>query len=690
MHMNLDERSNQVFISMVHSVQESSKGLMKKFALSRGQLNYDLKKINEWLSDNHFEPIKRTKNGYLIIPNEVRKKYQSKNTSIDHLEDYLYSMQERIYLIEVMLLSKEEYLSLNHFIEALKLSKNTVLRALKVLERSIISYHLALKYSRLNGYYIEGTEWDKRQLLRDALNLLAETNNGYSQIIEFAQLKEEELIYYKQKLDSIENELNVRFTDEQIAILPLFFLLILRRITKGKTIQYDFEIDFDVLMNTKEYQAMKEISEVTKAISKEEEIYLTLQLLATNVSTANILTKGELFRMQYALNEMLLLFEKSSAIRIENRVKLLTQLMQHMKPAYYRIKYEINLINPFYEANKEKKTALFYLAKESIGPLEKFFDHSISDVEIFFISLFIGSHILGTKDFDKEKGDLIAAIVCPNGTSVSILLEQTLKRLLPEINFLPVMSIREFYKKEPLVNYVFSAVPVKTNKELFVISSFLTEREKRQLRQQVLMTADELDQNRLTPEKIIKVIKKHGAITDEIGLYHELLEMVEELTIPAIEKKKLDLVDLIKISSIQIISEKISWEETLICLSEPLLEKKVIEPSYVTKLLKEFPKIPTQIVLREAIALPHTEPEYGALDVGMSLGIVKRGLSFKNKKLYFVFLLASNDKEKHVEAIFQLMELAGNRELLKKMKAVNSKEEVIQLLHEFMKGYRRE
>lgn len=688
--MNLDERSNQVFISMVHSVQESSKGLMKKFALSRGQLNYDLKKINEWLSDNHFEPIKRTKNGYLIIPNEVRKKYQSKNTSIDHLEDYLYSMQERIYLIEVMLLSKEEYLSLNHFIEALKLSKNTVLRALKVLERSIISYHLALKYSRLNGYYIEGTEWDKRQLLRDALNLLAETNNGYSQIIEFAQLKEEELIYYKQKLDSIENELNVRFTDEQIAILPLFFLLILRRITKGKTIQYDFEIDFDVLMNTKEYQAMKEISEVTKAISKEEEIYLTLQLLATNVSTANILTKGELFRMQYALNEMLLLFEKSSAIRIENRVKLLTQLMQHMKPAYYRIKYEINLINPFYEANKEKKTALFYLAKESIGPLEKFFDHSISDVEIFFISLFIGSHILGTKDFDKEKGDLIAAIVCPNGTSVSILLEQTLKRLLPEINFLPVMSIREFYKKEPLVNYVFSAVPVKTNKELFVISSFLTEREKRQLRQQVLMTADELDQNRLTPEKIIKVIKKHGAITDEIGLYHELLEMVEELTIPAIEKKKLDLVDLIKISSIQIISEKISWEETLICLSEPLLEKKVIEPSYVTKLLKEFPKIPTQIVLREAIALPHTEPEYGALDVGMSLGIVKRGLSFKNKKLYFVFLLASNDKEKHVEAIFQLMELAGNRELLKKMKAVNSKEEVIQLLHEFMKGYRRE
>ena len=686
--MNLDKRSNQVFISIVHSAQESSKNLMKKFALSRGQLNYDLQKINEWLSENHFEQIKRTKNGYLIIPNEVRKKYQSKNTSINQLDDYLYSKQERIYLIEVMLLSKEEYLSLNHFIDALKLSKNTVLRALKELEKSIFPYHLELKYSRSKGYYIEGSEWDKRQLLRDALNLLSETNNGYILIIEFAQLKEQELIYYKQKLDSIEKELNVRFTDEQMAILPLFFLLILRRITKGKTIQYDFEIDFDVLISTKEYKAMKEISEITDVISEEEEIYLTLQLLATNVSVADILTKGELFRMQYALNEMLVLFEKGSAIRIENRVKLLKQLMQHMKPAYYRIKYEINLINPFYEANKDKKTALFYLVKESMEPLEKFFGHSISEVEVFFISLFIGSHIIENKEFENGKGDLTAAIVCPNGTSVSILLERTLKKLLPEINFLPVMSIREFYKKKPIVNYVFSAVPIQTTKELFVISTFLTEREKHQLRQQVIGPATELDQNILTPEKIIKVIKKHGAITDEMSLYHELLEMVGDLTIPVIKKKKLDLVDLLKNSSIQIISEKMSWQETLICLGEPLLEDGVIEPMYVTKLLEEFPQIPPQIVLREAVALPHTEPEYGALGVGMSLGIIKKGLSFKNEKLYFVFLLASNDKEKHVEAIFQLMELAGNKNLLKKLRSVNSKDEVTELLYEFSKGFR--
>lgn len=249
--MNLDERSNQLFIAMVQSTQETSKSLMKKFNMTRGQLNYDIQKINEWLCENHFEKMKRTKNGYFILSKEVVKKYQTKNSSVNQAEFYLFSKEERIYLIEIMLLSKEEYLSLNHFIDALKLSKNTILRSLKELEKSIVFYHLKLKYSRSNGYFIDGEEWNKRELLRDALNLLAENSNSCEQIIRFAQLDEKQLSYYKQKLTLIKKELNVRFTDEQIAVLPSFFLLIARRIEKGKTVHYHFELDCELLSDTK-------------------------------------------------------------------------------------------------------------------------------------------------------------------------------------------------------------------------------------------------------------------------------------------------------------------------------------------------------------------------------------------------------------------------------------------------------
>lgn len=686
--MNLDERSNQLFMSILHNPKETSKQLMKKFNLSRGQLNYDNQKINDWLKEQQLEKIERTKSGYFIVPNEVRKKYQTKKTTITKQDFYLFSMLERMYLLELMLLSKEEFISLNHLIDALQFSKNTVLRSLKEVEQNLTPYHLKLNYSRARGYYIDGKEWDKRQLLRDALNLLAGSTNSSDRIGEFAQLDGADIKCYKEKFETIEKELNVRFTDEQMTILPYYFPLILRRIAKGKTIKYNFEIDFEVLVDTQEYKATKEITG-NIYISEEEKIYLTLQLLATNVSSSDTLTKGELTRMELALNEVLTLFEKGSAIKIEHRAKLLNQLMQHMKPAYYRIKYQMNLKNLFYEANREQMTSLFYLVKESLHPLNVFFNKPIPDVEVFFISLFIGSHILDTSDSTKINKQLKAAIVCPNGISVSILLEKTLRKLFPELNFLPVMSIREFYLQNPEVNYVFSATPIQTDKQLFVVKSFLTEIEKRQLRQRVFQKIENAEKTVLTPEKIIKIIKKHGAIKDEQSLYHELLEMIDnewsdEKDLP------LTLTDLLKKEYVQVFTEDLSWAQTIEALGKPLVDKKIITPHYISKIITDYPTIPAHIVLRETIALPHTEAEYGALGVGMSLGIIQKGLPFNEKKIYLVVLIASNDKKKHIEAVLQLMDLAGKEQIIAKLERASSKKEIVQVINEFMLIYGRE
>lgn len=687
--MNLNKRSNQLFIAIVHNPKATSIDLMRKFDLTRGQLNYDVKKMNDWLEEQQLEKIERTKSGYFIVPKEVKKRYQTKKTTINTQDFYLFSMIERVYLLELMLLSKEEFISLNHLTDALQLSKNTVLRSLKEVESNLKSHQLELTYSRAKGYFIEGKEWDKRQLLREALNLLVGTHNNTDSIEAFAQLESKEIKLYKEKFERIETKLNVRFTDEQMTILPYYFPLILRRIAKGKTIENNFEIDFDVLIDTQEYEATNEITE-SISISEEEKIYLTLQLLATNVSSADTLNQGELTRMRQALNEVLTLFEKGSAIRIEYRAKLLNQLMQHMKPAYYRIKYQMNLKNLFYEANKEQMTSLFYLVKESLHPINVFFNKIIPDVEIFFISLFIGSHILDTSDSTKINKQLKAAIVCPNGISVSILLEKNLRKLLPEINFLPVMSIREFYLQNPAVNYVFSAIPIQTNKQLFVVNSFLTESEKRQLRQRVLQKTETIERAMLTPEKIIKIIKKHGAIKDERGLYHELLEMIDQNDYSNEKALPLTLADLLKEDFIHIFSEDTTWAEAIDVLGQPLVDKKIITPHYISKIISDYPSIPAHIVLRETIALPHTEPECGALGVGMSLGIIKKGIAFSKKSIHLVVLLASNDKEKHIEAVLQLMDLAGKKTVVDKLEKASTKKEIQQLINEFIENYGRE
>ena len=69
--MNLEERTNQIFLELINNPQITSKELCGTFDLTRGQLNYALKKINDSLEEEKLVPIKRTKNGHFLIANEV-------------------------------------------------------------------------------------------------------------------------------------------------------------------------------------------------------------------------------------------------------------------------------------------------------------------------------------------------------------------------------------------------------------------------------------------------------------------------------------------------------------------------------------------------------------------------------------------------------------------------------------------
>lgn len=93
--------------------------------------------------------IKRTKNGHFLIANEILSNYKGGDEQLgETVESYVFSGKERAAIIELMLLSKEDYLSLNHFIDELKVSRNTVLRDLKAVDQELQQHQLTLKYTR--------------------------------------------------------------------------------------------------------------------------------------------------------------------------------------------------------------------------------------------------------------------------------------------------------------------------------------------------------------------------------------------------------------------------------------------------------------------------------------------------------------------------------------------------------------
>src|SRR5690606_31211882 len=120
------------------------------------------------------------------------------------------------------------------------------------------------------------------------------------------------------------------------------------------------------------------------------------------------------------------------------------KLMQHLKPAYYRIKYQLTDTIVFQGSLSKEFKELHHLVKRSIGPLQKLVGSDIPDNEIAFITMLIGGWM--NKHGESIDKKVKAIVVCPQGVSVSRLMYNELRELFPEFVFLDYLSVREYLK----------------------------------------------------------------------------------------------------------------------------------------------------------------------------------------------------------------------------------------------------
>lgn len=172
-------------------------------------------------------------------------------------------------------------------------------------------------------------------------------------------------------------------------------------------------MNYRELADTKEYLAADRVIWDVDGLSENERVYVTMLLLTTNLSRGDILSVKEINKMKEALEKVIANFERIASVNLEEKEKLLERLLVHMRPAYYRIKYHLNLQTRFYQENKDANLfSLFYLVKEASGPLETYFGQSVPDAELFLF------HCLSEVILLKVQKLSIQKIV--NGQSLSV------------------------------------------------------------------------------------------------------------------------------------------------------------------------------------------------------------------------------------------------------------------------------
>lgn len=683
--MYLDERSNILLKEVLVNPDTSNIKLEKKFKLSRRQVSYSFQKINDWLEGNSYPPIKRTNSGKFII-NPVVMELFSEEADQEANKKYIPSENERAHFILLLIISSDTELSLIHFTSALGVSKNTILRDLKNVQKMLVSYQLEVSYSRTKGYELLGNEWDVRRLLIDLLQNILSIYNGEAQIQEYMNISKNELSILKKQMEEVETSLHLQFIDERINLLPYIMAVILKRVKQGKVIQDFYHIDYDSLSDTKEYIAAEILIKDMDNIPKTERLFITLQLLTSKILSAQFLSDQEIPQLSSALEKSLELFEKNACITFKDKAKLLEKLVLHMKPAYYRMKYNLTTNYSMMEKVSEEFEAIHFIVKDSFGPLEEYVGSEIAESELMFLTIFIGGHLISSGETIQKKKK--AVVVCPNGVSISKLMESTLRDLFPEFYFYHALSIREFQQLNVDFDLIFSPVPIHTDKKLFIVDRIISDFEKVQLRQRVLREIFHLNTNVINIDQLLGTIEKYATVTDKDLLLSALQDHFS-LTNTSQEEKRQTKADLtlsnLLTPDMMVFKKSVSnWQQAIKEAASPLLANQSITEDYVEKMLDQYPIFAPHIVLRNAIAIPHASPEDGVHKVGMSLLKLEEGIPLNEHiNIHYIVVLAAVDKKKHLYALRQLLKLAKNKEAISMMDTCKNDGELFNTIQKY-------
>ncbi|WP_337017909.1 BglG family transcription antiterminator [Oceanobacillus massiliensis] len=679
--MVLSDRNKNILKELISYPSIISMDLEKKYDLTRRQLGYSIQKINDWLVSNNLPAIERTRNGHFVIDQAVFSKFSSNNENTIAKTNIL-TEDQRVYLIMMMLVSSEEELSLNHFTLELNVSKNTILSDLKEVQRRLDEYELTIRYSRKNGYLIEGKEFQIRKLLINVTYQILQMSNGETRLKELTTINEVQLNEFNHRIERIENTLNLKFTDEKLLTMPYILILVLRRIEKGHHINA-FSIEYEELSNTKEYQATEELLYDFENLPVEERLFITLHLLTTNVHSSEILNEEAIPNLIPAIDTMLRYFEKNACIYLQDRDILRDKLLQHIQPAYYRIKYQLTDTVHFQGSLSKEFKEIHHLVKRSIRPLADLIGSDIPDSESTYITMLIGGWMSRQGESIDKK--IKAIVVCPQGVSVSRLMFNEISELFPEFVFLDSLSIREFLDYPLHYDVVFSPVYLETTKKLFVTKVFLGQEEKYRLRKQVMLEVHGYIPNDIDVNYLMEIIKQHATIDNEKDLIDSLENYINRDEDAAVVKKNVDkqelnLDQLITTQNITLEDSVSYWEDAIQKGAHPLIESGSIEEEYVNRMI-QYSEQDSYIVIGPNIAIPHAAPEDGVNEVGMSLLRVKEGVRYSNEfSIKLIVVIAAVDKQQHIHALMQLMRLASSEKDRNRMINANSAEEIYEII----------
>lgn len=688
----MDKEIVSILQVLLNSTLITADELQEESNASKRQITYRINKINDILKVKKVPLIYLRADKDIIVKKdtkdairEILEKNYSKNT-------YYFSKTERLLYMYLMLFINLEDISINHFIDSIKVSRSTVNLDFKDLIPELEKKNIKVKNNRINGYYLVGNEMEiRRVLIKNIIETLSNEKSSRVFDIFIEEYKLDSFEEAKKIILKLVKKYEITFVEDRlIEFIYIFIFLKARMYSNRIVIQENIDIpNIAVMSSMKEYKFARELLEVYESkekIKSHNIMYISAWILGISVGNDEEDTEDRAV-ISKIVNKMMTKFGYLSGVYYISQEKIFKRLYSHFRPAYYRLLFKLPIYNPICEKVKEEYRLVYRIVSNAMKEFCGLFGEDIQEEELAYLTMHFATLFSDKKEFDGPRKRR-ALIVCSNGVGSSAILHAELTSLFPDLHFLPILESSELENISESVDIVFTtnykAEGLKTDVPVIKVSPVMTPKEKYKVTREVYIQLGDIFLRQPKIDEVMDIIKKYAKVTSESMLSSELLAyftQIENFTSKEGEGPMLS--DITNETLIKLRIKAKDWEEAIRQSASVLVENNKVTEAYVDAMVNSAKASGPYIVITKHVALPHARPEAGAKEIAIGIATLENPVEFgndNNDPVKYIFCLSAIDNNSHLRAMSELVELLEEEEFFRVLDNAKEANEIIDFI----------
>lgn len=431
------------------------KDIASTLDVSERTIHRDLKGIDDALMSFHLKlETKKGQGIKLFGDSSDRTKLQKQLMKSHPLE---YTKEERITIILTMLFSTSEPTKLIALASDLNVTIATVSNDLDDVASQLQDYHLELVRKRGYGVIIQGKEEYKRAALKsliaryidpfEVVHLFKTKKNQETMTTDFIAerlldfVNQETIVEIEANVEEVFKAFDIVLADNAYIGLVVHLALAVQRLKSGEKIHFDTKYLEEIQKYDEFKVAELLIERLKKGLAIEmplDEIgYITMHLLGAKLRESEELTIAEDSAIDIAMQvrKLIQYVGQQYDTNFQNDSRLLSDLVTHLKPALFRIKRGMKIVNPLLQDVEEKYFKLMEVVASGVSLT--FPTLTFPRDEIGYLVMHFGAQL-----YQKIKAQNIKALViCSSGIGTARILATRLKQNFPEVTAVKTISM---------------------------------------------------------------------------------------------------------------------------------------------------------------------------------------------------------------------------------------------------------